>query len=156
MCVYRRAEANFDDLNPTRLMESSNLLEDRFPLIFFLFDGIWRRRRFLLCLVCFTVQESSLSIGKRFCSTQIHREPFRWMIHTSMDSIVRSSKNLVPHFCLIVCWKVIFRRLLRVCVCGCVLICLDPNKKRSIQDFKVERFRLQDISLQRYTLVLHK
>lgn len=35
MCVYRRAEANFDDLNPTRLMESSNLLEDRFPLIFF-------------------------------------------------------------------------------------------------------------------------
>lgn len=33
--MYRRAEANFDDLNPTRLMESSNLLEDRFPLIFF-------------------------------------------------------------------------------------------------------------------------
>lgn len=55
MCVYRRAEANFDDLNPTRLMESSNLLEDRFPLIFFLFDGIWRRRRFCVCLVCFTV-----------------------------------------------------------------------------------------------------
>lgn len=35
MCVYRRAEANFDDLNPTRLMESSNSLEDRFPLINF-------------------------------------------------------------------------------------------------------------------------
>lgn len=34
MCVYRRAEANFDDLNPTRLMESSNLLEDRFPFFF--------------------------------------------------------------------------------------------------------------------------
>lgn len=36
--MYRRAEANFDDLNPTRLMESSNLLEDRFPLISFFFS----------------------------------------------------------------------------------------------------------------------
>lgn len=154
MCVYRRAEANFDDLNPTRLMESSNLLEDRFPL-FFLFDGIWRRRRFCFCLVCFTVQESNLSKGKRHCSTQIHREPFRWMIHTSMDSIVCSSKIQYLIF-VFICWKVIFRRLLRVCVCVFALMCLDSNKKRSIQDFKVERFRLQDISLQRYTLVLHK
>lgn len=36
VCVYRAA--NFDNLNPTRLMESSNSLEDRFPFIFFFFS----------------------------------------------------------------------------------------------------------------------